>query len=125
MTALTSTVLNLLCWRVGDALGGMVIGAAEVAIGSVVGALLGGVTFACLKRFTARPKQLFNRVTIVVLVLYAFGPVSAMLASYREGAPLFNLATLLATEVMHLVNGALGVFFLGRTLQPAQQGARP
>jgi hypothetical protein len=110
LVALGSTLGNSALWWLGEHLGGMTIGLAEVVIGSVIGVVLGTAALAVLGALTRRPRRTFVICSAVVLVLYAFGPVSAALAPYREGAALFNSTTLIATELMHLVSGLSMLF---------------
>lgn len=106
VAALGSAATNVAIWFAGEALDRMTIGWEEVVIFSALGAAAGGAVFAALGRFAQRPVRRFAAVTIAVLLVYALGPVSALYAPYMEGAELFNVTTLLATEVMHLVSGA-------------------
>ena len=73
----------------------------------MVGVLAAAIVFAALGRWSRRPRKIFMGVSVAVLVLYALGPISAALAPYKEGAPPFNVTTVLATELMHLVSGLL------------------
>ena len=104
--AAVSTALNALVWFPGTRLGEMVIGWREVALFSVLGAVAGGAGFAALGRWATRPLRSFFVLTVVVLVVYGVGPISAAYAPYMEGATTFNVTTVVATEVMHLVSGA-------------------
>ncbi len=112
--AAVSTALNLLVWWVGMRVGDMVIGWREVALFSVTGAVAGGTVYAALGRWAPRPLRSFFVLTVVVLVVYAFGPLSAAYAPYMEGATTFNATTVAATEVMHLVSGVCVYFALTR-----------
>ena len=105
--ALVSAVANAAVWFGFRIFGPLLIGVVDVVVGSVVGVLAATIVFAMLGRWTRRPRQIFVGVSVAVLVLYALGPVSAALAPYKEGAPLFNVTTVLATELMHLVSGLL------------------
>lgn len=112
--AAASTALNLLVWFLGTRLDEMVIGWREVALFSVIGAVAGGVVYAALGRWAARPLRSFAILTVVVLVVYALGPLSAAYAPYMEGATTFNTTTVVATEVMHVVSGFCVYFALTR-----------
>ncbi len=105
LVAVASTVANALIWFVGDRLGRMTIGLVEVIIGSLVGIVGAGLVFVALNAWTRHPRRIFFRIAVGVLVLYSLGPVSAALAPYMEGAERFNVSTVLATELMHLVSG--------------------
>lgn len=104
-TAMLSSAANLGLFYLGRALGEMTIGAQDVGIFSVVGALFGALAFAIVRCFSARPLHAFRTLCAVVVGLYALGPVSAMVAPYMEGAARFNALTLAMTELMHLVSG--------------------
>lgn len=112
--AAASTALNLLVWFVGTRLDDMVIGWREVALFSVIGAVAGGAVYAALGRWAARPQRSFFILTVLVLVVYALGPLSAAYAPYMEGATTFNTTTVVATEIMHLVSGFCVYFALTR-----------
>jgi hypothetical protein len=114
LAALVSAVLNLGVWRAGEAFARMTIGWREVVLMSVLGAAAGGVSLLLLGRYSSHPRRHFARLTIAVLVLYALGPISAMYAPYREGAERFNVATVIATEIMHLASGGAVYFLLAR-----------
>jgi len=105
IAAVGSASANSGIWLLGNFVGRMTIGVGEVAVGSLIGVVGAALVLVILSRFVRHPKTVFIRVAIAVLVLYALGPISAALAPYREGAEKFNLTTVLATEVMHLVCG--------------------
>ncbi len=92
------------------------IGVGEVVTGSVVGVVAAAVVLAAFARWTRRPRRIFVGISIAVLVLYSLGPISATLAPYKEGAALFNVVTVLATELMHLVSGLLVLATFPRVL---------
>jgi len=119
--AVGTAVANAGVWRIGETLGRMTIGVGEVLVGSAVGVAAGAVALLVASRITKRPKRAFVIASSVVLVLYALGPVSAALAPYREGAELFNVTTVLATELMHLVSGLviMAAFTRSAVLVPA------
>jgi hypothetical protein len=118
LVAVVSSVANACVWLVGNAVSRMVIGVSEVVAGSVIGVAGAFVVFAVLAKRAERPRRIFTRIAIAVLVLYALGPISAVLAPYREGAERFNLATVLATEVMHLISGLAVIWtFTRRSLR--------
>lgn len=114
LAAVGSTVMNLVVWAVGNVPGRMTIGWPEVLIMSVLGAVAGALVFAALGRWSRRPLRTFAILTLVVLLVYAFGPVGAVFAPYMEGAERFNMGTLIATEIMHLVSGAWVYLSLAR-----------
>jgi len=103
---------NTLLWLMISPLGRLQVGLAEVVVFSLLGGLAGGILYAILSRLLPSPNRAFVAVCIVVLILYAFGPIWAAQTPYREGAEPFNLLTVLVTEVMHLISGGfvIGVF---------------
>jgi Na+/melibiose symporter-like transporter len=119
MAALLSCALaivaNLLVWFIGNALGGMTIPAAAVAVICVIGFVIGALLYFVLSRFFARANMIFTVISIVFLVLYAYSPISA-LTSPPSDLPKFNTTTLIATEVMHVIAGVLAIWgFTKRT----------
>jgi hypothetical protein len=118
LVAVVSCVANACVWMIGQSAGGMKIGVGEVVAGSVIGVVGAFVVFAVLAKFAARPRRIFTRIAIAVLVLYALGPISAVIAPYREGAARFNLATVLATEVMHVISGLAVIWLFTRRSLP-------
>jgi hypothetical protein len=103
---------NTLLWLMVSPLGRLQVGLGEVIVFSLLGGLAGGVLYGILSRLLSRPNRLFVAICVVVLILYAFGPIWAAQTPYREGAEPFNLLTVLVTEVMHLISGGfvIGVF---------------
>jgi hypothetical protein len=122
IVAVVSSVANACVWLVGQSVSRMMIGVSEVVAGSVIGVVGAFVVFAVLAKFAARPRRIFTRIAIAVLVLYALGPISAVIAPYREGAERFNLATVLATEVMHLISGLAVLWVFTRRSLRAKDG---
>jgi hypothetical protein len=106
LAGFTSTLANLVIWLIVNAFWRVTIGWIEVIVFSVLGAIIGAGVYALLGRFTGRPIRLFWIISGAVLILYAFGPIAAAQAPYLEGAAPFNTATVIATELMHLVSGA-------------------
>ena len=103
---------NALLWLMVSPLGRLQVGLGEVIAFSFLGGLAGGVLYGILSRLLNQPNRPFIVICIVVLVLYAFGPIWAAQTPYREGAEPFNLLTVLVTEVMHLISGGfvIGIF---------------
>ena len=114
-----SVMVNGLVWFIGNAVAGLKVQLIEVLIFSLIGAIGGGIVYALLVRFTRRPNTIFTIISLVVLVGYSLGPVSATQAPYMQGAELFDTATLMATELMHLISAAFVVGGLLR-LTPAK-----
>jgi hypothetical protein len=114
LVAVVSSIANALVWLVGQRVSGMKIGVGEVIAGSVIGVVGAFVVFAVLAKRGRRPRRIFLRIAIAVLVLYALGPISAVIAPYREGAERFDLATVVATELMHLISGLAVIWVFTR-----------
>ena len=112
IAAVTAAVLNVVIYFIGNAMGGMKLPLTPVlvAVFSILGITIGGVIFALLGRFTKRPITIFTIISIVFLVLYAFAPINAMSSSPMPGMEPFNITTTIATELMHLVAGALAIW---------------
>jgi hypothetical protein len=96
----------------------MTISLSEVVIFSVLGVALATASFAMLLHKSRRPIRHFGWLCITVLAVYAFGPPSAMMAPYMEGAARFNWTTLVATEVMHLFSVGCCFLLLTSVLGP-------
>jgi uncharacterized membrane protein YjjP (DUF1212 family) len=86
--------------------GRLTIGLAETIIASVSGALLAGIVYWLLARFTQHAVRWFTVITSITIGVYGLGPVMAAYEPYMEGAELFTLTTIVATEIMHIVSGA-------------------
>jgi uncharacterized membrane protein YjjP (DUF1212 family) len=72
--------------------------------------LIGGVLYFILSRlFGARTNFVFTIISVIFLVANFFGPISAMSSEAMPGMGLFNLPTVIATEIMHLVAGGLAI----------------
>ena len=107
LVSVASAAGNAAVWLIFHLFGPLMIGLGEVVTGSAVGVVAAAVVLAALARWTRRPRRIFVGISIAVLVLYSLGPISAALAPYKEGAALFNVVTVLATELMHFVSGLL------------------
>jgi len=114
-----SAVANSVVWFIGNAIAGLKVPLAEVLVFSLIGALGGGIVYALLVRFTRKPNTIFIAISAIVLVVYALGPISAAMAPYMQGAEIFDTATVVAAELMHLISAAFVVGFLTR-LTPAK-----
>jgi hypothetical protein len=114
LAALGSAVCNLGLWWLGQQVDRMTISAFDVALFSVLGAVAGGMVFALLGLKSRYPVRWFLRISVAVVVLYLGGPIIAAYEPYMEGAALFNVTTIVATELMHLVSAAWVVLLLTR-----------
>jgi uncharacterized membrane protein YeaQ/YmgE (transglycosylase-associated protein family) len=85
--------------------GRMTIGVTETVIASIIGAVLAGVVYALLGRFTRHAVRWFAVVATIVIGAYGLGPIAAAYEPYMEGAELFTLTTVVSTEIMHIVSG--------------------
>ncbi|MBU6361205.1 MAG: hypothetical protein KGS46_14415 [Chloroflexi bacterium] len=105
-----AAIANLGVWVIGQIAGGMVVPFIAVPIASLVGVLIGGVLYFILSRlFGARTNFVFTIISVIFLVANFFGPISAMSSEAMPGMGLFNLPTVIATEIMHLVAGGLAI----------------
>ncbi len=109
LAALIATATNVVIWFVANALGGSVLPVAAVIINSVLGVVMGGLIYLLLSRFMKRANLIFTIISIVFLVLYAFMPVNA-LSTPPTGIEPFNVTTVIATEIMHIVAGTLAIW---------------
>jgi hypothetical protein len=115
---------NALVWGIGSGVDRMTLGLGEVVAASLVGAVAGGIAFALCGRFARRPVRAFAGLSIAVVLLYAAGPLLAASEPWMEGAELFNAATVVATQVMHLVSAA-GVWFAMTRLATVPVASHP
>lgn len=109
LAAVIAVAANVGIWLVATAMGGSALQVIAVAINSILGLLVGGLIYALLARFTKRANNIFTVVSIVFLVVYAYAPISAM-TTPPAGIEPFNVTTVIATELMHVVAGALAIW---------------
>ena len=108
--AVVAAAVNTVIWFVGNIVDAMKVPAPAPAIFSVLGVLVGGVIFLALSRVTSKARTIFLIVSVVFLVAYAAAPIQAMQASPMPGGESFNMATMIATQLMHLVAGAAAIW---------------
>lgn len=94
--------------------GRLTIGITETVVLSVLGALVATGLFALLGRLTPHAVRWFTIVATIGVGVYGVGPVAAAYAPYMEGAELFTLTTVVATELMHLNSAAWALWALLR-----------
>jgi cytochrome bd-type quinol oxidase subunit 2 len=99
---------NGIVWLIGSAVDSMAFPLPIVIFVSILGVLIGAALFAILAKFTKRPFTIFTIVSIVFLVLYAFMPINMLNAG--NGPIQFNLATVIAAEVMHIISGVAAIW---------------
>jgi hypothetical protein len=109
-----AAVINTVIWFIGNAVDTMSIPLPATPIASLIGVAAGGVVYAVLSRITSRVNTIFTVIAVIFLILQIFAPIGAMSAPL-PGMPLFNVATVVATEIMHLVAGVLAIVFYTRT----------
>jgi Family of unknown function (DUF6069) len=114
LAALTGVVGNALVWLIGEAVDTMVFPLPIVIFVSVIGALVGGAIYYVMTRFLRNPNRIFTIVSVVFLVLYAYAPINAMSNPPASGFPPFNLATMLAAQIMHVISGVAAIYFYTR-----------
>jgi len=124
VAALVGVTGNALVWSIGTRMDRMTIGVGEVVVASLLGALAGGIAFALCGRFARNPVRVFTGLSIAVVLLYIAGPLLAAREPYMEGAELFNTATVVAAQVMHLISAA-GVWFAMTRLATDASSSRP
>lgn len=117
---------NLLILKVAERYGTLTIGVGETVLLSVLGSLLAAAVFAVLGRTTPYAVRWFTILATIAIGVYGVAPVAAAYAPYKEGAPLFTLTTVVATELMHVNSGAwILVALLRFTRAPTTAPASP
>ena len=101
-------IINTILWLMGNAISGMKIPLGPVIAFSIIGAVVGGVLYWLLGKFTKRPITLFTVIAIVFVVLYGILPIMA-LSNPAPGLEIFNPTTAVMTELMHIVSGGLAI----------------
>ena len=107
-----AAVVNAVIWLIGNFIGdGMAVPVPAVVIFSFVMVVLGGILYFVLSRFLGtRTNLVFIILSVLFLLVNATAPISAMTVSPMPGLiPVFNTATVVATELMHLVAGGLAI----------------
>lgn len=104
VAAVGSTLSNVGVYYAALRYGRMTIGLTETVIASVIGAVLAGVVYWLLARYTDHAVRWFTVIATLVIGVYGVGPVAAAYEPYMEGAELFTLTTVVATEIMHIVS---------------------
>lgn len=106
----TAAAINTVIWVIGQLTGGMTIPLILVIAFSIIGIVIGGLIYFVLTRFLGnRSNLVFTIISILFLIVYAFAPIGAMSAEPGPGMGVFNLATVIATEIFHLVAGWLAI----------------
>ncbi len=106
----TAAVANAVIWVVGQVIGGMTLPIVLPIAISLIGVLIGGLIYFGLSRFLgARANLVFTIISVLFLIVYAFAPISALSSEPAPGMGVFNMTTLIATEIMHLVAGGLAI----------------
>lgn len=81
-----------------------------VIISSLMGFGIATLLYLLLSRiFGARAWRIFAIISVVFLVFYAWLPINAMTEAPAPTIPVFNISTMLATQFMHLVSGAIAI----------------
>lgn len=100
------TLCNVGVYYAAQRFGPLTIGLGETIVFSIVGALLAAAVYALLGRYTQHAVRWFAVTATIAIGVYGLGPIAAAYAPYKEGAPLFTMTTVVATEIMHMVSGA-------------------
>ena len=104
-----AAAVNAALWIIGSLFASIVVPLPFVVVFSLLLIVLGGVFYWVLSRsLGARTNRVFVIVAVVFLLLNALGPVSATMQP-PPGVPLFNTATLIVTELMHIVAGVIAI----------------
>jgi hypothetical protein len=114
LAALAGVIGNVVVWLIGEAIDTMIFPLLIVIFISIGGALVGGAVYYVISRFARNPNRIFTIVSIVFLVLYAYAPINAMYNPPSPDFPVFNLATMIAAQVMHIVSGVAAIYFYTR-----------
>lgn len=109
LAAVLAVVVNAVIWLIASLTGTVTVPLVAVVLSTIVGVGAGGVAFALIGRFTKRPIAIFAIVAIAFLVFSLISPVNAM-QSPPPGMEKFNVTTVIATELMHIVTGVLAVW---------------
>ena len=106
----TAAAVNTVIWIIGQITGGMTIPVVLVIAFSIIGIVIGGLIYFVLSRFLGnRSNLVFTIISVLFLIAYAFAPISAMSTEPGPGMGVFNLTTVIATEIFHLVAGWLAI----------------
>jgi membrane-associated PAP2 superfamily phosphatase len=104
-----AAVVNVVIWFVATLIGTVTVPVTAVIVSSIIGVAVGGVVYALIGRFIKRPITVFTIIAIAFLVISLLSPVSAM-QSPPPGMEKFNVPTVIATLLMHVVTGALAIW---------------
>lgn len=106
IAAVGSTACNVGVYLVAQRYGRLTISLTETVVFSLVGAVLAAGVYALLGKYTRHAVRWFTVIATIAIGVYGLGPISAAYAPYMEGAELFTMTTVVATEIMHIVSGA-------------------
>ena len=120
VAAVGSTLCNVGVYHASLRYGRMTIGVTEAVIASVIGAVLAGLVYWLLGRYTRHAVRWFAVVATIAIGVYGVGPIAAAYEPYMEGAELFTLTTVVSTEIMHIVSGAWILWALLRLAREAK-----
>ena len=120
VAAVGSTISNVGVHYAALRYGRMTIGYTETVAASVIGAVVAGIVYWLLARYTEHAVRWFTVIATIVIGVYGLGPVAAAYEPYMEGAELFTLTTVVATEIMHIVSGAWVLWALLRLAREAR-----
>ncbi|MGL5889809.1 MAG: DUF6069 family protein [Bacteroidia bacterium] len=114
LAAVTAVVINVIVYYVFKAMGGFPedfiipqaqgpLTIAPVIISSLLTAIVAGLIYLLINRFTGKPQLIFRIIAIVVFLLSVYSPIAIPDA---PGAMIWGL------ELMHLVSAAVIVWLL-------------
>ncbi|AMW05933.1 hypothetical protein [Gemmatimonas phototrophica] len=120
LAAAGSAACNVGVYQAALRYGRLTIGVQETVIASVIGAVLAGVVYWLLARYTDNAVRWFTIIATIAIGVYGVGPVAAAYEPYMEGAERFTLTTVVATELMHIVSLAWILWALLRLAREAK-----
>lgn len=120
VAATGSTLCNVGVHYTALRYGEMTISVRDTIVMSIVGALVASVVYWLLGRYTRHAVRWFAVIATIAIGVYGLGPIAAAYSPYMEGAPLFTLTTVVATEIMHMVSGAWILWALLRLARDAR-----
>lgn len=106
IAAVGSTLSNVAIYMVAERYGPLTISLTDTVVMSLIGALTAAAVYALLGRYTAYAVRWFTVAATIAIGVYGVAPIAAAYTPYREGAPLFTMPTVIATELMHIASGA-------------------
>lgn len=108
---------NTIIWFAANTLGDITLPLIAVIITTVMSVVIGGLLYLALSRFFAHANTNFTVICVIFLLAYAYLPISAM-SIPPPNMDVFNVRTVVAAEMMHLVTGALAIWGYAKRTHP-------